>query len=60
MADIHVRGVPEETLEILRRRAARSGRSLQAYVLRVLEKEAEALSPGEAAERARELAPWPR
>ncbi|MFW5417184.1 hypothetical protein J0910_11290 [Nocardiopsis sp. CNT-189] len=56
MAVIHVRDVPEETLETLKRRAARSGQSLQAYVLRVLVGEAETLSSEEAAERARALA----
>lgn len=37
MPDVLIRNVPEETLEALRRRAARHGRSLQQELLRVLE-----------------------
>jgi antitoxin FitA len=37
-------------------RAARSGQSLQAYVRQLLDSEAEALTPEEAAERARAIA----
>jgi antitoxin FitA len=56
MATIHVRDVPESTVTTLKVRAARSGQSLQAYVRQLLDSEAEALTPEEAAERARAIA----
>jgi plasmid stability protein len=56
MATIHVRDVPDSTLTTLKVRAARGGQSLQAYVRQLLESEAGALTPDEAAERAREIA----
>ena len=56
MAIIHVRDVPDGTLTTLKVRAARSGQSLQAYVLRLLEQEAALLTPDEAAEQARAIA----
>jgi antitoxin FitA len=56
MATIHVRDVPESTLTTLKVRAARAGQSLQAYVLQLLDTEAGALTPEEAAEQAREIA----
>ena len=56
MATIHVREVPDETLTVLKVRAARAGRSLQAYVLQLLEGEAAALTVEEAAEQARSIA----
>jgi antitoxin FitA len=56
MAIIHVRDVSEGTLTTLKVRAARSGQSLQGYVRQLLEREAAALTPEEAAERARAIA----
>ncbi|UYQ62807.1 FitA-like ribbon-helix-helix domain-containing protein [Streptomyces peucetius] len=52
MAIVHVREVPEETLTTLKVRAARSGQSLQAYLLQLLTGEAATLTPEEAAEQA--------
>ncbi len=56
MAIIHVRDVSDSTLRTLKIRAARSGQSLQAYVRRLLEREAALLTPDEAAEQARAIA----
>ena len=56
MAIIHVRDVSDSTLTTLKVRAARSGQSLQAYVRRLLEREAALLTPDEAAEQARTIA----
>lgn len=56
MSTIHVREISEETLRTLKVRAARSGKSLQAYVRGLLEEEAKALTPEEAVEQAREIA----
>ena len=56
MATIHVRDVSESTVTTLKVRAARAGQSLQAYVRQLLESEAAAASPEEAAERARDIA----
>ncbi len=56
MATIHVRDVPESAVTILKVRAARAGQSLQAYVRQLLENEANAVTPEEAAERARDIA----
>jgi antitoxin FitA len=56
MATIHVRDVSESTLATLKVRAARAGQSLQAYVRQLLDSEAEALTPEEAAEQARSIA----
>ena len=56
MATIHVRDVPENTVTTLKVRAARAGKSLQVYVRQLLETEAGALTPEEAAERARAIA----
>ena len=56
MATIHVRDVSERTVTTLKVRAAQAGQSLQAYVRQLLESEAEALTPEEAAERARTIA----
>lgn len=56
MATIHVRDVPDSTLTTLKVRAARAGKSLQVYVRQLLETEAGALTPEEAAEQAREIA----
>jgi plasmid stability protein len=56
MAVIHVREVPEETLTTLKVRAARSGQSLQSYLLQLLTGEAQTLTPEEAAEQARSIA----
>lgn len=56
MAIIHVRDVSDSTLTTLKVRAARSGQSLQAYVRRLLEREAALLTPDEAAEQARAIA----
>jgi antitoxin FitA len=56
MATIHVREVPDETLTVLKVRAARLGQSLQAYVRQILEGEAATLSVEEAAEQARSIA----
>ncbi len=55
MSTIHVRDVPESTVTTLKVRAAR-GQSLQAYVRQLLDSEAEALTPEEAAEQARTIA----
>ncbi|MEU0160774.1 hypothetical protein ABZ154_18535 [Streptomyces sp. NPDC006261] len=52
MATIHLREVPDETLTTLKIRAARSGQSLQAYLLQLLVGEAALLTPEEAAEQA--------
>lgn len=56
MATIHVRDVSESTVTTLKVRAARAGKSLQVYVRQLLETEADALTPEEAAERARAIA----
>ncbi|BFO22464.1 hypothetical protein SHKM778_88520 [Streptomyces sp. KM77-8] len=56
MATIHVRDVPEDTLQTLKTRAAQSGQSLQNYVLQLLTGEAAMLSPAEAAREARSIA----
>ncbi len=56
MATIHVRDVSESAVTTLKVRAARADQSLQAYVRQLLESEAAATSPQEAAERARDIA----
>ncbi|MFF0055103.1 hypothetical protein ACFYRI_12000 [Streptomyces microflavus] len=56
MATIHLREVPDETMTTLKVRAARSGQSLQAYLLQLLVGEAALLTPEEAAEQARGIA----
>lgn len=56
MATIHLREVPDETVTTLKVRAARSGQSLQAYLLQLLVGEANLLTPEEAAEQARGIA----
>ena len=56
MATIHVRDVSESAVTTLKVRAAGAGQSLQAYVRQLLESEAAATSPQEAAERARDIA----
>jgi plasmid stability protein len=56
MSTIHVRDVSEGTVTTLKVRAARAGQSLQAYVRQLLESEAAATPPEEAAERARDIA----
>ena len=56
MATIHVRDVSDSEVTTLKVRAARAGHSLQAYVRQLLESEAIAVTPEEAAERARDIA----
>jgi plasmid stability protein len=56
MSTIHVRDVSEGAVTTLKVRAARAGQSLQAYVRQLLESEAAATTPEEAAERARDIA----
>jgi plasmid stability protein len=56
VATIHVRDVPESTVTTLKVRAARAGQSLQAYVRQLLDSEAAALTPEDAAEQARAIA----
>jgi antitoxin FitA len=56
MATIHVRDVSDSAVTTLKVRAARAGQSLQAYVRQLLESEATAVTPEEAAERARDIA----
>jgi len=56
MSTIHVRDVPETTVTTLKVRAARAGQSLQAYVRQLLDSEAAALTPDEAADQARVIA----
>jgi plasmid stability protein len=56
MSTIHVRDVSESAVTTLKVRAARAGQSLQAYVRQLLESEAAATPPEEAAERARDIA----
>jgi plasmid stability protein len=56
MPTIHVRDVSESTVTTLKMRAARAGQSLQAYVRQLLESEADAVTPEEAAERGRDIA----
>ncbi|MPY78767.1 MAG: hypothetical protein GEV04_09745 [Actinophytocola sp.] len=56
MATIHIRDISDDAVTTLKVRAARAGQSLQAYVRHVLEAEAEALTPEEAAERSRTIA----
>lgn len=56
MATIHVREVSDETVTVLKVRAARAGRSLQQYVRQLLEGEAATLTVEEAAEQARSIA----
>ncbi|WP_196776946.1 FitA-like ribbon-helix-helix domain-containing protein [Haloechinothrix halophila] len=52
MATLHIYGVSDDAVTTLKVRAARAGQSLQTYVRRILEAEAEALTPEEAADRA--------
>ena len=47
---------PKDAVTTLKVRAARAGQSLQAYVRQLLETEANAVPPEEAAERARDIA----
>ncbi|GAA5101879.1 FitA-like ribbon-helix-helix domain-containing protein [Haloechinothrix salitolerans] len=56
MASIHIRDISDDAVTTLKVRAARAGQSLQAYLRHVLETEAEALTPEEAADRARTIA----
>lgn len=56
MAVIQVRDVPDATVTTLKVRAARSGQSLQAYLLHLLTGEAALLTPEGAAEQARAIA----
>jgi antitoxin FitA len=56
VATIHVREVSDETLTVLKVRAARVGQSLQSYVRQLLEGEAATLTVEEAAEQARSIA----
>lgn len=56
MAAIHVRDVPDDTLHTLKVRAAKSGKSLQAYVRCMLDEEASTLSIEDAADEARSIA----
>ena len=56
MPTIHVRDVSESAVTTLKVRAARAGQSLQSYVHQLLESEAAATPPEEAAERARDIA----
>lgn len=56
MSTIHIRDVSESAVATLKVRAARAGQSLQAYVRQLLESEAAATPPEEAAERARDIA----
>jgi antitoxin FitA len=56
MATIHVREVSDDAVVTLKVRAARAGRSLQAYVRQLLEREAATITPEEAAEQARSIA----
>ena len=56
MATIHIRDVSDSTLTTLKVRAARAGQSLQGYIRQLLESEAAALTPEEAAEQARTIA----
>ncbi|MGH3205581.1 MAG: FitA-like ribbon-helix-helix domain-containing protein [Streptosporangiaceae bacterium] len=56
MSTIHVRDVSESAVTTLKVRAARAGQSLQAYVRQLLESEAAAMPPEEAAVRARDIA----
>lgn len=56
MATLHVREISDDTLITLKVRAARAGQSVQAYVRRLLDREAATLSPEEAAEQARSIA----
>ena len=56
MTTIHIRDVSEDAVTTLKVRAARAGQSLQAYVRQLLETEANAVPPEEAAERARDIA----
>ncbi|MBB1252115.1 FitA-like ribbon-helix-helix domain-containing protein [Streptomyces alkaliterrae] len=56
MATIHIREVREDTLATLKTRAARAGKSLQAYVLDILETEARTLTLDEALAASRDIA----
>jgi plasmid stability protein len=56
MTTLSVRDVPEETLAILRVRAAANRQSLQAYIREMLDREAYALSIEQAAREADRLA----
>lgn len=53
---VHVRDVSDSTLTTLKVRAARAGQSLQAYVRQLLDREAEVLTPEEAARAAQDIA----
>lgn len=55
MADILLRGLAKWTVDRLKRRAKRNGRSLQSELKTLLEREARAQSIDEAIERAREI-----
>jgi plasmid stability protein len=56
MTTLSVRDVPEETLALLRARAAANRQSLQAYIREMLDREAYALSIEQAAREADRLA----
>lgn len=56
MAILHVRDVSDDTMATLKRRAARAGQSVQAYVRQLLDADATTLTNAEAAARAREIA----
>lgn len=56
MAVVQVRDLPPDVAETLRVRAARANQSLQGYLLQLLVDHARTLTPGEAAERARDIA----
>lgn len=51
MTTLQVRNVPDEVSRVLKERAAREGRSLSEYTLRLLEREASRPTRGELLER---------
>ncbi len=55
MADILLRGLSKSTVDRLKRRAKKNGRSLQSELKTMLDREARAQSIDDAIERAREI-----
>jgi antitoxin FitA len=56
MTQVQIRDVPEDTLTILKMRAAQAGQSLQGYLLALLQAQTRKLTVREAAARAEEIA----
>jgi antitoxin FitA len=55
MAILHIRDVPEETVDVLKARAERANQSLQAYVRTILDREASVMTWDEVEEARRRV-----